>query len=422
MLKTILITAATATSLATGQSLFNKGLSSRCDVIMIGDSNQLFGGYGFDSGYAAALAKRYGLYSTGLHFAGENDGLGAGVGYKCNTLAQGINSPYIFGQDSVNQLLQSPEAFSFNPNASIFLADGETCVIPIGIRLESDSPLDVGKTHIFHYKYATFNYGEGVFRPWCRFGNPAYQGQMWSVPITSSTGEKGSNIGSMITPSWDSTRPLEFVVNYNDHNNTTIGPVAFSWMRVETPAHNTGFAVHTMYGKGGASSYDMAKDITSQSIVVLADYLYSATLLQNESGLTIVRINSGMNDRTETQPSVTNQYVGNSPEAYVDNIKTIISRIKEAWLLLNKSPDQLYFLVSVSHPISEPNDFKLKEYEAALQKLTNSHVLISKQSNLISANELLSRDWYNSSVDHFHLKPDAYNEIASREIEAAIIY
>ncbi len=413
---------AAATTMATGQSLFDKGLKHRCDVIMIGDSNQLFGGHGFDGGYAAALAKRYGLYSTGLHFAGENDGLGAGVGYKCNTLAQGIYSDYIFGKEASDLLLDAPAATKFEPNVTLTLAENEQCDRPIGIRLEHDSPLDVGKTHIFHFKYATYNYGEGIFRPWCRFGDAPYQGQTWSVPISTNNGVNAGNIGAMVVESWDSLRPLEFVLNYNDDRNQTSGPLAFSWMRVETPSHQSGFAVHTMYGSGGKSSTGVAEDLYSQPISVIADYLKSATMLQDESGITIVRIALGLNDRHESRTSINQHFPGDSAAGYIDNITAIKNRIKEAWRILEKPTGQLYFIISLPHPISEPNDAKLKDYEIASQQLVGPNVSVSLQSKLISVTELLANNWYNSQTDHFHLKPEAYNEIAAREIDSVSHY
>ncbi len=48
---------------------FDQAASGRVDVVGIGDSNQLYAGHGWDTGWAVALAERYGLYATGLHSA-----------------------------------------------------------------------------------------------------------------------------------------------------------------------------------------------------------------------------------------------------------------------------------------------------------------------------------------------------------------
>ena len=69
-------------------SLLRAAATSRVDVVMIGDSNQLYGGVGYDDGWARSLSQRFGLYGTGLHFLGENDGQGAAVDYGSDGLGE----------------------------------------------------------------------------------------------------------------------------------------------------------------------------------------------------------------------------------------------------------------------------------------------------------------------------------------------
>ncbi len=59
----------------------------RVDVVCIGDSNQLYFGTGWDEGWARALHEQFGLYATGLHSAGESNGVNSGVGWTWGTTA-----------------------------------------------------------------------------------------------------------------------------------------------------------------------------------------------------------------------------------------------------------------------------------------------------------------------------------------------
>src|SRR5262245_24536385 len=60
--------------------------TSRVDFVGIGDSNQLLSGAGWDHGFQFALSKQFTMWATGLISANENDGNGAGVGYRYSWL------------------------------------------------------------------------------------------------------------------------------------------------------------------------------------------------------------------------------------------------------------------------------------------------------------------------------------------------
>lgn len=72
------------------QPAFDLMRTRRVDVIMIGDSNQLFGGTGRDHGWGYALRNAYGLYSTGLIAPCSNFGSGNGQGYLASLIAANV--------------------------------------------------------------------------------------------------------------------------------------------------------------------------------------------------------------------------------------------------------------------------------------------------------------------------------------------
>ena len=72
---------------------FDRAAATRVDVVMLGDSNQVFANTGWDHGWGKALAGRFGMYATGLLSAGENEGNGAGIGYGGPGLGAARRSP-----------------------------------------------------------------------------------------------------------------------------------------------------------------------------------------------------------------------------------------------------------------------------------------------------------------------------------------
>ncbi|HEV7297927.1 MAG TPA: SGNH/GDSL hydrolase family protein [Tepidisphaeraceae bacterium] len=68
---------------------FNAMRANRVDVVMLSDSNGLFGGHGWDHGWQHALNLKYSLYATGSMYQNENMSSGSGVGFNAQVMQTG---------------------------------------------------------------------------------------------------------------------------------------------------------------------------------------------------------------------------------------------------------------------------------------------------------------------------------------------
>jgi hypothetical protein len=133
----------------------------------------------------------------------------------------------------------------------------------------------------------------------------------------------------------------------------------------------------------------------------------------------LVRINTGLNDRNETLPSVDAGILpGNSEAAFEDNLRAIIARVRQAWDAAALPPEQLYFLLTVSHPVATPDEQLLTQYRDAADRIASGTPSVAsiRMDRLTTAGEMLASGWYQSGgTDRNHLTQAAYEVLASRE-------
>ena len=376
----------------------------RNDFLLIGDSNTLYSGTGWDDGIQYALNVNYPMYASGMVFFGENHGSGAGVGFGYSVLSNASSHNFNY-----------PGSALWNPNQSIELALSST-VTGVGIGLAANSPLGQNDGIRFHYEVQTFLQSGGSFRTGVQSGVYPYTAlARFTRYQTFSTNPSLIQMYSDF-PSNMGNGSIQFKMGIDG----IFAPFAGTWCRAENTLRSFGFSVHTWYGFGGQSARGMAAAFNESTIAELGKYLQDATKLQTAGSFTIVRINTGLNDRNEATPSILSGFPGDSADAYVENITFVCDRILAAWSAINKNPDQLYFVISMSHAISEPNDSELISYETALPRIQINipHCSIVKISQLTNYNEMLN--WYTSSSDHLHLKTAAYEALAYREIQSLV--
>jgi hypothetical protein len=199
--------------------------------------------------------------------------------------------------------------------------------------------------------------------------------------------------------------------------------VLLYYFRVENTDRAVGASFHTLYARGGQSARDMAAGLLQASDAYLSSYFAAVRALQGPAKHVLVRVNTGLNDRNETLPSLGPSPVaqGDSAAAYADNLQAIINRLRSIWTLNGWEQGELYFLLSVSHPVSNPDDQKLADYRQAAVALTQSNLRTGATdfTQLTNEAEMLANGWYQSGgADRNHLTQPAFEVLAARELSA----
>jgi hypothetical protein len=177
-------------------------------------------------------------------------------------------------------------------------------------------------------------------------------------------------------------------------------------------------------GLGGASARRMALGVQSASDAQLSLFFSQVRAGQTAPHSVLVRINTGLNDRNETLVSLGPAAItdADSAAAFTDNIVAIFARIESIWSLNGWALEELYFLISVSHPVSTPDDAELVLYREAAEALaaTRPRTAATRFDRLTDSSEMLANGWYQSEGgDRNHLTLAAFEALSRREIDAA---
>lgn len=404
-----------------------KALAGRADVVALGDSNQAYGGHGWDHAWTMALAERFGLYATGLLSPGENGGWGAGLGYSYQVAPPMPNTPFVTSHAPAEMDTFLSDGTGMAPLNYLYLPAGEVAgsAPNQGIRVDRWSPLDVSAQLRFRVVYGKFwpGDGEGSFQLAVRESDPPYallaQGaEQVTVTYNHSAGLRWTRLDLYAGPR---DKALNF--RFAPKGNSIRGPFIAYLMRVENRDRPTGAALTTLYAFGGQSARDMAAALLAASDESLAMLLGEARSLQTSPRRVLVRINSGLNDVNETEPSLGPGQVsdGSSAEAFEDNIEAIARRMTEVWTSRGWDATELFFLISVSHPTGLGVDDRLDAYRRAADRFSKRwpRTAATHFERLTSPEEMIEQGWYQwSGLDRYHLTQAGFEALSRRELTA----
>lgn len=404
---------------------FDRACVARVDVVALGDSNQVFGGHGWDHGWTRALANRVGVYATGLLSAGENGGNGAGVGYTWQGFSTLSTGAFVYSGAPPALDVFLPGATPIPPLNYLYRPSGEAgAFLNLGMFIEAFSPIDVNAALRFHLAYGVFEGdGPGSFQLSCRLQQSPFT-LLVNGPVQSTRG--GSFVAAwtrLDLPAGARHAAINF--RFTPWGTNLVGPFLACWMRTENVDRPAGASFHTLHARGGDSARDMAAGLLAAADAQLSLYFGAVRALQEAPRRVLVRINSGLNDRNEPEPSVgPGQFSpGSSAEAFADNLRAIMGRIREVWTLNDWAEEELFFLLSVSHPVSDPDDPSLRAYRGAAEALalTEPRTAATRFERLTSAGEMSASGWYQSGgADRNHLTLAGFNALAERELLAAM--
>ncbi len=406
---------------------FDLARRTRVDVVGIGDSNQLQRGNGWDEGWHVALAQRLGEYATGMISLGELNGGGAGEGYRYNALSSNTSTGYRysgapqFAADFLNnpEAAMGPQNYLYVPAGSLGSGGGS-----VGVAIDADCLIGTSSRMRGHLSYGLFpGTGPGSIQPFARFEIWPFATIATGPVLTTRTGDLG--LFRVAFASFDfpagpkqstfSFRPIPATGN-------VVGPAILYYARVENLERTSGASFSSMYAVGSKSSWDMATSISTASDATLTHYFESLRRLQGSQKAVLVRINTGLNDRAESRPSLLSGITpGSSASAYRDNLQAMISRITAIWSLNQWPAEELYFLLTPSHPVAQPDEPILIAYRVAASSLAlaTPRTACVRLDTLTNSTEMLANGWYQGGGgDRNHLSQQAYQFLAQRELLA----
>lgn len=403
---------------------FEKLASGRADVVAIGDSNQLHIGYGWDYGWNLAVGRRFGMYATGLVAMGEGAGAGGGSGHGFSSFPTFSSHlfDYTGAPAALDRYLNNPPSL-LGPQNYLYLPEGRSVsgTINAGMSIAPECAVSVNTNLRFHFTYGLFEgSGTGSFRPYLRRDAPPFN--MLAQGPALSTRTNGSGPARVLSGSIDlpqARRSFPIGLRFAGPSESIIGPFLTYHARVEDLRAARGASFHTLYAVGSQSARDMAAALRASSDETLGLYFSKVREVQDEPRRVLVRVCSALNDRAEDLPSVNGVTPGNGPAAYEDNLRAIIARISQIWSLNQWDPEELYFLLTPSHPVANPDEPIMIAYRERAEAVAVStpRTVCVRLDRLTTADEMLANVWYaQNGFDRNHLTPAAYEGLAEREL------
>lgn len=400
----------------------------RVDVVCLGDSNQLQRSNGWDQGWHKAMAGRFGIYATGLVSWGEGNGQSASQGYFYNAMPAASSQFLLDGAPPEAQAYLNNPPSLLGPHNYIYVPEGQSAsgAALVGMVVDPRCPVGLSDPLRLHFTYGLFSgSGAGSFQPYCRYESFPFTTIRTEPLHTTRTGNDGPfqlAYGSMDLPAEARTRQIS--LRAVPTNSNVVGPFIAYFMRLENTLTQRGAAVSSLFAVGSKSAYDMAAAVTTSTDATLTHYFESVRRLQGPTKAVLVRINTGLNDRAESRPSLRHALTpGNSAAAYRDNIETIMDRIESIWQLNSWSSDTLYFVLTPSHPVADPDEASLRGYRDVCMQIAASRPRTAcvRLDQITNATEMLSLRWYQQNgFDRNHLVEEAYDFLADRELMALI--
>lgn len=416
---------ASAQPIANGRALnawAHGAANGRADIVMLGDSNQLYAGFGYNGGFINAVRTSPGLYATGLLWAGEGSGLGAGDGEGYSNISVGTNSAFSF--DSAPEEAAVFGRFITPMSQYLYLPSGSiTGARNMGVTLSG--ALDASAALRWRLTDVTFP-SEGSYRCNVRLGQAPFSTVITFQPSTTGGGY-GLRTQTFDIPAGTRTGNLELRYAAFSFSPVITAPMLLLWNRIEQVGR-TGVSVHTLYAWGGKSARQMAFTMSTASDEMLSAWFTQVRALQGASPKVLVRINQGLNDTSETLPSVGRGLLpGNTPQAFADNIDVTIRRVNAIWDLNQWPREELTFAVSVAHAIGTPGSPEqnaIDAYRDAAAGLMADHrnLAVVDMSALISHAEMIARSYYvpgnpGQPAEFFHLSRLGYEQLSILETQ-----
>ena len=390
--------------------------TQRVDLVDVGDLNQLQQSHGWDHGWQKALAERFGMYATEL--LTPNSSLAPGYLYSpIGLIGASVGAP------APLQAYLDPGAGNLSPLRYAYLDDAGAQSGQNGMSIEALSPIDVNANLRFHYTFGTFDIGVGSFQPIVRLGVPPWTPLAKAPPVNPVTGHLGDLQNQALDlPAATRPFPLQFLWNPNGGGQID-GPFFGLAMRVENLDRQSGASLHTLLAQPGASMRDLALDLQQASDVTLSNYFSLVRQLQTDPRRVLIRINTGWNDLSDTNPSVgpIGSLPSNDPTGFEDNLRGVVNRINEIWSLNNWPAGELFYVFAVTHELPQPFENTMLAYRVRAISVAGGlpNAAAVNLDLLATPAEMTQLGWYDAN-DPSLLTQAGYEGLAARELDASM--
>lgn len=405
---------------------FNLMSTERVALIGVGDSNQILSGTGLDHGFQHALSSAgFVMWGTGLQSANENLGASAASGFGYTH--PGFQVGYATGAPAEQAKYFDVGQGTIAPNNYAYIADNSTFSSNNNGVILTTGPFDRGGNIEWGQYYATFVSGTGRMRLAIRIGQPPYTLLAQGGTINPVTGSVGIASTTLSLAAASRIYDVNGMV-YNSGTGVSLeGPAFLTYQRFINRDAQTGFSYQNLDYHGGVGFRDMLKDLQQASTDYLTHYLTAVREPLGSNKAVLFTLNSGVNDRNTTLASLGPNPVtdGDSPEAFADNTRGIIERIRGIYSLNGWSSAQLYFLIIPSPQVSSPDDAELITYRAAADFVsqTSSNTAVVHFEDLATYSELTSSSgqgcyYATSCTDFVHFVTTGYERLYRKVITA----
>jgi len=380
--------------------------------------------HGWEDGWTHELVERGGVWSTGLHALGENEGNGSGIGYRCRVVANASTGGFIYADAGTpfDRLMSGANSLGNSHYVALPAGAVQSSIRRAGLVVDGDSPLLASGDLRFKLFIGRHASSSASLRPVIRFDDAPYTVISEHGPFPMSGPDDIRSI-TLEQGGVAAGRPISCLLarpGAPDYET----PLTALYASAEDPHRSTGFAYHVLYYRGGHSARTMAHALRSVELDQLR--LFFSLAVGDAGGgeppMALVRINTGLNDLREANPSVGEGLTpGSSPAAYADNLRSIMDRVTEAWTAAGFGASELHFLLTPSHPIAGPDGETLSLYRAQAEAvaLSRARTACVRLDRLTTWQEMLEQGWYQlSGADQYHLQQSAYRELSRRELDA----
>jgi hypothetical protein len=266
--------------------------------------------------------------------------------------------------------------------------------------------------------------GLGLYYPTARIGQPPWSTLALFGVATTRTGDEFALRTTSYTLGADPSRvaPVEFRFSPTFYSEGFGGPFFALWHRVEQ-VDAPGMSAHTLYAVGGRSARFMAATMAAASDEMLGSYFAEVRRLLPEPRRILVRIHQGLNDRNEINPSVGQGITpGDSPAAFVDNLRVTIDRIRGVWQARGWPQDEVHFLIVTPFMVATEQDVELVGYQEAARALVDEYdrLAVLDQSALAPYAEMVGGNFFATPTDRNHLSTHGYDTLSARELAAVL--
>ncbi len=381
-----------------------KSQKQRIAVIALGDSNQQFGGHGWNQYMSEAILKQFGAYGTGLIQVAAR-------------VPSWVKAKGSINEGAPNEL--APDLFSY-----WYLPAGERQKANwniTGYGIAADHPMDIRGELQYRIKYAVFKDGKGLFRPSVRINKAPWKIFQTDKPV-STGGEKNATSEYIMTVKADPQRTYPILFSISPINGMIDGPFLSEFCAIENAGKQTGCSYQTLYAAGGHALRDMLLNLRKTGDGKIVSFMKFIRESLNGDKSCVVMINSGLNDRNRGVKSSgpEKKALANTKDGYKDNLKGLTILLERCWIKAGGAKETIHFAFMPSHPISTPDDPKLVSYRQGASELAKamdnaSCILLPK---LVSQITML-KDKYYDKRGKAHLTRKGYQKI-SEAVAAAI--